>query len=197
MGKGYGVLVCCLVVIGWLPAAFAGEFEGILHMKTTHPDPSLNSTSLFYLKGDMARFERPSQDSQARIMILDGRKHSMTMLMPDKKVAMEFSLENAGTTAEHMQGMVDKTTVERTGKTEQITGYTCEICRMTDKDTKKLEHEVCVAKGFGKSASFFLDPKQFSNPRSLRGSSNWRMKGALAFGRPCMARTGKKSRAPK
>jgi hypothetical protein len=59
-----------------------------------------------------------------------------------------------------MKEEIDKKTVDRTGKSEKIAGYSCEVWRITDKETKKLEHEICVAKGFGRGATAFLDPKR-------------------------------------
>lgn len=139
----------------------AGEFEGILHMKTTHPELNRTTEMDWYIKGDVARMESPREDGQDHVMVMDGQKRTMTVLMPDKKVAMEFSLDAApDSMAEHMKEEIDKKLVDRTGKTDKVAGYSCEVWRVSDKETKKLEHEICVARGFGRGASAFINPKR-------------------------------------
>ncbi|MBA3753648.1 MAG: DUF4412 domain-containing protein, partial [Nitrospira sp.] len=46
-----------------------------------------------------------------------------------------------------------------TGKTDKIAGYSCEMWRITDKEHNRLKNDICVAKGFGKAATFWIDPK--------------------------------------
>jgi hypothetical protein len=139
----------------------AGDFEGILHMKTTLTEMKTASMSDWYIKGDVARMERSHEEGQGSAMIMDGQKRSMIILMPEKKVAMEFTLDaTSDTMAEHMKEEFEKKVVDRTGKTEKIAGYPCEVWRISDKETKNLEHEICVAKGFGRGATAFLDPKR-------------------------------------
>ncbi|BCA55289.1 hypothetical protein W02_24290 [Nitrospira sp. KM1] len=161
MRQAYRWVLGCTIVLAWSAGVSAGDFEGILHMKTARPTAAAeSSTTTYYIKGDMARFQSERHDGEGRVVIVDGQKHSMIMLTPEKKVAVEISLEKLGSAAEHMKDTLDNLVVERTGKTETIAGYTCSIWRISDKESKRLEHEVCVAKGFGKSSSFFLDPKR-------------------------------------
>ncbi|HEY6083989.1 MAG TPA: DUF4412 domain-containing protein [Nitrospira sp.] len=160
MHPGWTGLAVCWAVVGWLTAASAADFEGIVRMKIDRPDTALNTTSTYYIKGDTARVESERPDGKTHVMILDGRKHSMTILTPEKKVAVEIGLDGADTTAEHVQDALEHLVVERTGKSEKIAGYDCNVWRITDKNSKRLENEVCVAKGFGRSASFFIDPKR-------------------------------------
>ncbi|MBX3237705.1 MAG: DUF4412 domain-containing protein [Nitrospiraceae bacterium] len=140
----------------------AGDFEGILHMKMTHFDMGSQPTAMdWYVKGDMARMERKRQEGQNHVMIMDGQKRTMVMLMPEKKVAMEFNLDAASDKmGDLMKEEIDKKSVDRTGKTDKVAGYSCEVWRVIDKETKKLELEICVAKGFGRGATAFLDPKR-------------------------------------
>jgi hypothetical protein len=139
----------------------AGDFEGILHMRTTQAESKMTSTSDWYIKGDVARMERSREEGRHSVMLMDGQKRSMVILMPEKKVAMEFNLDaTSEPLTDRMKEEIDKKTVDRTGKSEKIAGYSCEVWRITDKETKKLEHEICVAKGFGRGATAFLDPKR-------------------------------------
>jgi len=160
MRLGWGGLAVYWAVAGWQAVAWAGDFEGIVRMKINRPDAALNTTSIYYIKGDTARVESERPDGKSHIMILDGQKHSMTILTPDKKVAVEISLDSAERTSEHVQNALDHLLVERTGKSERIAGYDCNVWRITNRSSKRLEHEVCVVKGFGRSASFFIDPKR-------------------------------------
>lgn len=153
------------LVIGTLCApalSQAADFEGVLHMKTTHLDMGGNATPMdWYVKGDMARMERKREDGRIHVMIMDGQKRSMVMLNSEKKVAMEFNLDDASDKmGDLMKGELDKKSVDRTGRTDKVAGYSCEVWRVSDKQTKKLEHEICVAKGFGRGATAFLDPKR-------------------------------------
>lgn len=143
----------------------AGDFEGVLHMKTTHLDMGGAATPMdWYVKGDMARMERKRDEGQTHVMIMDGQKRTMVMLNPEKKVAMEFSLDDASDKmGDLMKDELDKKSVDRTGRTDKVAGYSCEIWRVSDKQTKKVEHEICVAKGFGRGATAFLDPKRVQN----------------------------------
>lgn len=65
-----------------------------------------------------------------------------------------------GERGEHLKEALEKQTVERTGKTDKIAGYSCEIWRIKDKESSGLKNDICVAKGFGKAATFWVDPKE-------------------------------------
>lgn len=80
------------------------------------------------------------------------------MAMPGQKSYMEISM--SGERGEYLQETFEKQTIERTGKTDKIAGYSCEIWRITDKEENRLKSDICVAKGFGKAATFWIDPKE-------------------------------------
>lgn len=152
------------VVVGSLALSLAplpvlaGDFEGVLHMNTTHAGTGTSSTMDWYLKGDKARVEMSRTEGQANVMIFDGKTRTMHMAMPGQKSYMEISME--GERGEHLREAFEKQTVERTGKTDRIAGYSCEVWRITDKENKRLKNDICVAKGFGKAAAFWVDPKE-------------------------------------
>lgn len=136
----------------------AGDFEGVLHMQTTHAATGTASGMDWYLKGDKARVEMSRADGQSTVMIFDGKTRTIHMAMPGQKSYMEISLE--GDRGEHLKEALEKQFVERTGKTDKIAGYSCEVWRVMDKDDKRLKNDMCVAKGFGKAATFWIDPKE-------------------------------------
>jgi hypothetical protein len=136
----------------------AGSFEGVLHMKTSHVDTDTSSTMDWYLKGDRGRVEMSRADGQTHVMLFDGKTRTMQVGMPGQKSYMEISLE--GERGEHLKEALEAQSVERTGKTEKIAGYTCEVWRITEKAQHRVKSDLCVAKGFGKAATFWIDPKE-------------------------------------
>lgn len=153
-----------LVVVGSLALSLsprwvqAGDFEGVLHMTTTHAATATASVMDWYLKGDKARVEMSRTEGQANVMIVDGKTRTMQMAMPGQKSYMEISM--GGDRGEQLKDAFEKQIVERTGKTDKIAGYSCEVWRITDKENKRLKNDICVAKGFGKAATFWIDPKE-------------------------------------
>ena len=139
-------------------SATAGDFEGILHMSTIHQPTDGTSTMDWYLKGDKARVEMFRGEGLKNIMIVNAKTRTMQMGIPGQKAYMEFSL--GGEQAEHLAAALEKQEVTRTGKTDKIAGYSCEIWRITDKESNHLKNDICVGKGFGKAASFWIDPKE-------------------------------------
>ncbi|HMU31521.1 MAG TPA: DUF4412 domain-containing protein [Nitrospira sp.] len=138
--------------------AYAGDFEGVIHMKNSHVDTGTSRAMDWYLKGDRGRVETIREDGQAHVMLFNGKTRTMQMGMPGQKSYMEISLE--GDRGEHLNELLEAQHVERTGKTEKIAGYTCEVWRITDKEQHRPKSELCVAKGFGKAATFWIDPKE-------------------------------------
>ena len=136
----------------------AGDFEGVIHMNTSHAGLGTSSAMDWYLKGDKGRVEMSRADSQTNVMIFDGKTRTMQMAMPGQKSYMEISLE--GERGEHLKEALDRQSVERTGKTAKIAGYSCEVWRITDKELNRVKSDLCVAKGFGKAATFWVDPKE-------------------------------------
>ena len=161
------------VLVGFLALTFdphsvrAGDFEGVLHMSTTHAAPNSSSTMDWYLKGDKARVEMSRGEGHSNVMIVDAHTRTMQMAMTGQKTYIEIKL--AGEGGEQLQKALEQQTVERTGKTDKIAGYSCEIWRITDQELNRLKNDICVAKGFGKAASFWVDPKEMK--RSSR--PNW------------------------
>lgn len=138
--------------------AYAGDFEGVIHMKNSHVDTGTAGTMNWYLKGDRGRVEMSRTDGQTHVMLFDAKTRTMQMGMPGQKSYMEMSM--AGDRGEHLNELLEAQSVERTGKTENIAGYTCEVWRITDKEQHRAKSELCVAKGFGKAATFWIDPKE-------------------------------------
>ncbi|MGC3974123.1 MAG: DUF4412 domain-containing protein [Nitrospira sp.] len=139
-------------------SAHAGDFEGVIRMKSSHPDTGTSGTINWYIKGDRGRVEMSRKEGQTHVMLFDGKARTMQMGMPGQKSYLEISME--GDRGERLEELLETQRVERTGKTEKIAGYTCEVWRITDKEEHRAKSELCVAKGFGKAATFWIDPKE-------------------------------------
>jgi len=138
--------------------ALAGEFEGVLHMKTSHRETGTSSAMDWYLKGDKGRMEIARTDGQTQVILFDAGTKTMQMGLPGQKSYMEFSLKSERD--ESLQDALDAQRIERTGQTDKIAGYTCEVWRVIDKEQSRVKSDLCVAKGFGKAATFWIDPKE-------------------------------------
>ena len=97
-------------------------------------------------------------EDHTNVMIFDAPTRTMQMGMAGQKSYIEISM--AGERGEHLSEALEKQTVERTGRTDKIAGYSCEVWRITDKEHNRLKNDICVAKGFGKAATFWVDPKE-------------------------------------
>ncbi|WHZ23762.1 MAG: hypothetical protein OJF47_002874 [Nitrospira sp.] len=158
MQKRWPIVVGSLMLSLCPLSVQAGDFEGILHMTTTHAGTGIQSTMDWYLKGDKARVESSRPDGHTHVVIFDAQTRTMQMAMPGQKSYMEINM--SGERSEQLKEALEKQTVERTGKTDKIAGYSCEIWRITDKEENRQKNDICVAKGFGKAATFWIDPKE-------------------------------------
>ncbi|MDF0642553.1 MAG: DUF4412 domain-containing protein [Nitrospira sp.] len=137
------------------PPATASDFEGVLHMTTTHGDEQPAKMD-WMIKGDKARIERARADGRTHVMILDSKAKTMLVLFPERQAYTEIKL--GGEQSERISKAMEDYEVERTGKTDKVAGRSCEIWRVKEKGEDKEKHEICVAKGFGRTASFWMEP---------------------------------------
>jgi Domain of unknown function (DUF4412) len=137
--------------------ARAGEFEGVIHMTMKHADSQPGKMD-WMIKGDKARIERSREDGRSQSMIVDATTKTMLMLFPDRKTYTEVNF--SGERGDKLGKFTENNEVERTGKQDTIAGYSCEIWRIREKDDHHLKSEVCVGKGFGQTASFWVEPSK-------------------------------------
>ncbi|MBA2484606.1 MAG: DUF4412 domain-containing protein, partial [Nitrospira sp.] len=123
-------------------------------MTTTHSATGSVSAMDWYLKGDKARVEMSRGEGQTNVMIFDAQTRTMQIAMAGQKSCMVISM--GGEQGEHLKEALEKQTVARTRKTDKIAGYSCEVWRITDKEHNRLKNDMCVAKGFGKAATFWV-----------------------------------------
>ena len=153
------VLSLALTTTGSL--AFAGDFEGVIHMKHTAGagEDARTSESDWFIKGDHIRMERLAKggdqtaDREMGAIIFNADKKMMYVLMPERKIYVEHSSEDTfGKTAEHLKEL--KYEIVRTGRTDTVAGYRCEIFQNKSKETGKIRGEACAVKGLANMGAF-------------------------------------------
>ena len=134
-----------LMSLGLSVPAFAGSFEGVVTMKeTSDGEATLKRT---YFKGDKMREDHSDGDymvwdaAKKEGLIVDAKKRTVIVMpWPDVKSV-------------DAKKMFEGTTVTKTGKSDKVSGYTCEIYLSKDQEDNN-SSELCVAKGIGNAAMF-------------------------------------------
>lgn len=129
-----------------------GAFEGVIHMKMTGGGSPDGMQMHWYFKGNKARMEMSRDQGQAWVSIVDYEKRVMMMPMPGQKSYMEVAMDE---TQEGAGDSLDQYALERTGKSDRVAGYACEIWLVKDRQQGKLKNEICVAKGFDNAAKLW------------------------------------------
>ena len=139
---------------------FAGDFEGVIHMKISFAGSAEGRTgdSDWYIKGDNIRTERRAKGTDTASsgsgggMIFNADTKKGYVIMPERKMYMELSETSFEKTSEHLRDM--KYEIVRTGKTDTVAGYQCEIFQTKSKETGKIRGEACAAKGLANMGAF-------------------------------------------
>lgn len=126
-----------------------GPFEGAITMNNTNGDKP-PKTITYEVKGTKMRFEGPEEHGPMAggYMIFDTAAKKMTAVNDAKKTAMVMDVgAMGGMTPTGAPGMPagPKPNVEKTGKTDTVAGYSCDVWKMTEASGEKTE--ACVAKG--------------------------------------------------
>jgi hypothetical protein len=131
------------------PAALlAAPFEGTVKFQMT-PSKGDPQEMVYSMKGDKVRIELPSQKGAMGGMIMDTTKHEMTVIMNQQRMYMTMPMQAAGADAAQQSQSgkpADNATLEKTGVTEKILGYTAEKYVSTSNGTKT---EMWLAEGLG------------------------------------------------
>lgn len=123
-----------------------GPFEGEITMSlTTAGKPP--QTMAYMVKGSKMRFNTPAGDPRgAGYVIWDASGKSTTVVSDSKKTAMVMDLNGpAGGDIAAAAAAKKPTSIDQTGKTDTIAGYSCDIARVTEANGDK--GEVCLTKG--------------------------------------------------
>lgn len=101
----------------------AATFEGTVRMKITGPRNGAHELTQ-HIKDGLVRSD-VEMGGRTMSMIMDTQKHEMTILMPQQRMYMVHELPTPGAQPEHNHQPPDDATLEKTGETEKILGYTC------------------------------------------------------------------------
>ncbi len=138
--QGVFASVLCL---GLSVQAFAGSFEGVVTMKeTSDGEATLKKT---YFKGDKMREDH----SEGGYMVWDAAKKEGLIVDAKKRTVIVMPWPEVKS-ADARQ-MFEGTTVTKTGKSDKVSGYSCEIYLSKDQEDNS-SSELCVAKGIGNAA---------------------------------------------
>jgi hypothetical protein len=150
-----------LAITATSSVVFAGDFEGVIHMKQTFGvgEEARVSESDWFVKGDHIRMERRAKSGvetsgdRMSAIIFNADKKVMYVLLPERKMYMEHSSEDTlEKTAEHLKEL--KYEIVRTGRTDTVAGYRCEIFQNRSKETGKIRGESCAVKGLANMGAF-------------------------------------------
>lgn len=103
-------------------ALTAKTFEGTVHMKITAGREGTHQFS-YSIKGSKIRTDIQASREQSAVAIMDLTKDEIIVLMPGQPMYMVMSRQAA--VAKATGAEVDTTSLENTGITETILGYTC------------------------------------------------------------------------
>jgi len=153
------IFVLSLLFMVTSSVVFAANFEGVIHMKSTVGGGAEDrmGESDWYIKGDNVRTERRARSTDGSTgprggMIFNAETKKGYVIMPERKMYMELSETSFEKTAEHLKDM--KYEIVRTGKTDTVAGYQCDIFQTKSKETGKIQSEACAAKGLANMGAF-------------------------------------------
>lgn len=120
MKQIFRITLCALLLA--VSNLTAQTFEGTVHMKMTAGKEGPHQLS-YSIKGSKLRTEIQAGNNMSATAIMDLTKDEVIMLMPGQPMYMTMSLK--GTMAKATGNDLSDTTLENTGITETILGYTC------------------------------------------------------------------------
>ena len=129
-------------------SSWAGDFEGVIVLREIANGTS--SEQQWFLKGDRLRFEEGGSDGEKGTMIFDVKKSVFYSLQHDEKIFLEISTDQAST---GMHDAADDMVVTKTGRSERVAGYTCELYHAKSRSDGG-SSELCIARGIGNAALF-------------------------------------------
>jgi hypothetical protein len=153
------------VFLTLVTVVFAENFEGIVHFKSTK-DGKVREYS-YLIKGGKIRIDLEGEGTRQVNVIVDAAARKTLLLMTERKMVMEFPMEEGQSDASDTTKTSGQLT--RTGKADMVLGYPCE--QVTYK-SEESETEICGAKGLGYFASM-QGMRRPGTAGSSDGRSDW------------------------
>jgi len=123
-----------------------GPFQGSLTMTITSAGKP-PQTMVYMIKGTKMRFNTPVGDRRGSgYVIVDTTGTKMTTVMDAQKMAMVVDMSSqAGGQISAAAAAKQPSSIDRTGKTDTVAGYSCDIVNVVEANGDK--GEACIAKG--------------------------------------------------
>jgi hypothetical protein len=159
---------------GWLLAGLAlapavlsaaVPFEGRVGFKMTSGGSTQDMR--YAIKGEKIRIELPDQKGMGG-MIMDTTKKEMIVLMDEQRMYMVMAMPDIAESVGRADG--EMPTLEKTGETERILGYTAEKFISTHEGTKT---ELWLAEGIGTFAAFSNQNPMGGRGRGMQMPQEW------------------------
>lgn len=141
------MLAACLATTGLSGPGHAGDFEGLIKMRST----AMGTPEKYVLaiKGDRLRLENDTDADDKGVLVFDAKTQQGFGVEPDDQMYYVFPMEELP--SEMAKKLLDDLLITRTGKTGKVAGHICELYVSKDK-ADGVSEEVCLAKGLGNPA---------------------------------------------
>lgn len=133
--------VVALVSAAVRPARAAAQFEGVVTSDYRTNGATQAFRTVQYYKGDKLRSEPQRKDAKGAYSIVDGAKHQLVSVTPERGTYITVDLKPAQ----------QLPTLKATGRKETIAGRPCVHYAFTKADSPADVADLCIAKGLGYS----------------------------------------------
>jgi len=142
------IALSVLLLPGFVTSTWGGTFEGIVHFKDTRGGAKGEHLAEFdyFTKASKIRIEMQRQDAQHAAIVMDPEGRKTIILMAAQRMYMEFPMKEPTEAATEPKSAPKGPTIVKTGKTDTILGYSCEIVAIK---TEHGESEICASKELG------------------------------------------------
>jgi hypothetical protein len=124
-----------------------GPFQGSITMTITNAGKP-PETMVYMVKGTKMRFNTPVGERRGGggYVIADTTTNTLTTVMDAQKMAMVVDMSSAaGGKISAIADAKKPTSIDRSGKTDTVAGYSCDVVTLTEANGDK--GEACIAKG--------------------------------------------------
>ncbi|HSE57824.1 MAG TPA: DUF4412 domain-containing protein [Nitrospiraceae bacterium] len=141
------IAAACLAIIGLPWLGYAGDFEGVIRMRST----TMGTPEQYrlYLKGDRLRLENETEAEDKGVLVFDAKARQGFGVEPDDQLYYVFPMEELP--GDVAKKLLDDVLITRTGKTKKVAGQVCDLYVAKGK-ADGMSEEVCLANGLGNPA---------------------------------------------
>ena len=144
---GRRIAAGCLAIIGLPWLGYAGDFEGVIRMRST----AMGTPEQYrlYLKGDRLRLENETEAEDKGVLVFDAKARQGFGVEPDDQLYYVFPMEELP--GDMVKKLLDDVLITRTGKTKKVAGQVCDLY-VAEGKADGMSEEVCLANGLGNPA---------------------------------------------